>query len=181
MKIDWVNWNRLGSRDYFKKFDRMSQRTNFRKSSGGMNSQKTTVRTVGVWQRSLKTSQTLQRFLLWCVFLVTTWLESLIFKLEPTKPSKYCKLLGMENFACKVYWFQNSAAVYWRQKVPKEYSATTTLLSRYGKMLMLNCQITKWDPCEATKGLVFVCGPSNQSINSLNLAKITDLGRLLPV
>ena len=31
----------------------MSQRTNFRKSSGGTNSQKTTVRTVGVWQRSL--------------------------------------------------------------------------------------------------------------------------------
>ena len=53
MKIVRVNWNRLGSRDYFKEFDRMSQRTNFRKSSGGTNSQKTTVRTVGVWQRSL--------------------------------------------------------------------------------------------------------------------------------
>ena len=31
----------------------MSQWTNFRKSSGGTNSQKMTVQTVGVWQRSL--------------------------------------------------------------------------------------------------------------------------------
>ena len=47
------------------------------------------------------------------VFLVTTWLESLVFRLEPTKPSEIGRpiLLGMENFACKVYWFQNPAAV----------------------------------------------------------------------
>ena len=54
MKIDRVNWNRLGSRDYFKEIDRMSQQTNFRKSSGRTSYQKTIVRTVGVWQRSLK-------------------------------------------------------------------------------------------------------------------------------
>ena len=28
----------------------------------------------------------------------------------------------MENFACMVYWFQDSAFVYWKQKVPKEYT-----------------------------------------------------------
>ena len=45
---------------------------------------------------------------------VTTRLESLVFKLEPTKPSEIGRpiLLGMESFACEVYWFQNSAVVY---------------------------------------------------------------------
>ena len=45
---------------------------------------------------------------------VTPWLESLVFLLEPTKPSEIGRpiLLGMENFACEVYWFQNSAVVY---------------------------------------------------------------------
>ena len=42
------------------------------------------------------------------VVVVTTWLESLVFTLEPTKPSKNGRpiLFGIENFACKVYWFQ---------------------------------------------------------------------------
>ena len=38
----------------------MSQRTNFRKSSGGTNSQKTTVRMVGVWQRSLRDASSIR-------------------------------------------------------------------------------------------------------------------------
>ena len=60
------------------------------------------------------------------VFFVTTWFESLVFKLKPTKPSEIGRLilLGMENLACEVYWFQNSAVVYWKQKVPKEYALT---------------------------------------------------------
>ena len=54
---------------------------------------------------------------------MTTWLESLVFNLKLTKPSEYGEpiLLGMENFACKVYWFQGSSVVYRKQKVPNEY------------------------------------------------------------
>ena len=59
---------------------------------------------------------------------MTTWLESLVFKLEPMKPSEIGKpiLLGMENFACEVYWFQNLAVVYRKQKVPKEYALNSS-------------------------------------------------------
>ena len=46
--------------------------------------------------------------------LMTAWLDRLVFKLEPTKPSEIGRpiLLEMENFVCEVYWFQNSAVVY---------------------------------------------------------------------
>ena len=42
--------------------------------------------------------------------------------LEPTKPNEIGRpiLLEMGNFACEVYWFQNSAVVYRKQKVPKK-------------------------------------------------------------
>ena len=55
-----------------------------------------------------------ERILVLMCFFVTTWLESLVFKLEPTNPSEIGRLvlLRMENFACEVYWFQNSAVVY---------------------------------------------------------------------
>ena len=55
-----------------------------------------------------------ERILVLMCFFVTTWLESLVFKSEPTKPSEIGRpiLLEMENFACEVHWFQNSAVVY---------------------------------------------------------------------
>ena len=65
------------------------------------------------------------------------------FKLEPTKPSEIGRLilLGMENFACEVCWFQNSAVVYWKQKVPKEY-ALNMVFSRLNQILLYTKQNT---------------------------------------
>ena len=49
-----------------------------------------------------KTSQTLQGFSFLSVFSVTTWLESLVFRLELAKSSKNGRLflLEREHFAC---------------------------------------------------------------------------------
>ena len=54
-----------------------------------------------------------ERILVLMCFLSDNWLETLVFKLEPTKPSKIGRpiLLGMESFACEVSCFQNSAVV----------------------------------------------------------------------
>ena len=62
----------------------------------------------------LESFEDFERILVVMCFFVTTWLESLVFKFEPTKPSEIGRpiLLGMQNFACKVYSFQNSAVVY---------------------------------------------------------------------
>ena len=62
---------------------------------------------------SPSTSQTFQGFSYWCVFLATNSAQSLVFKLKPTKASENGRpiLLGIEDFVCKVYWFQNSAVV----------------------------------------------------------------------
>ena len=50
--------------------------------------------------------------------------ESLVFKLEPGKPFRIGRsiLLRAENFACKLYWFQTSAVVCQKQKVPRGYA-----------------------------------------------------------
>ena len=55
---------------------------------------------------------------------MTSRLETFVFTLEPTKPYENSRpiLLGMVNFPCKFYWFQNSAVVYRKQKVTKEYA-----------------------------------------------------------
>ena len=55
-----------------------------------------------------------ERILVLMCFLCDNLVESLVFKFEPTKPSEIDRLilLGMENFACEVYWFQNSAVFY---------------------------------------------------------------------
>ena len=50
-------------------------------------------------------------------------LLGLVFKFEP-RPN----FLGMENFSCKVYWFQYSAVVCQKQRAPKEYILKTISL-----------------------------------------------------
>ena len=46
---------------------------------------------------------------------------------------------GMESLACKVYWFQNSAAVYQKEKVPKEYArGNVALMTCASKSLIWN-------------------------------------------
>ena len=60
--------------------------------------------------------------------------------LEPTEPSEigWPILLGLQNFACKDYWIQNSAVVYRKQWVPKKYA-----LISFSRILRCNKQAAK--------------------------------------